>query len=129
VPQLIDIHTHVDARGKLSVIDHDAPFDPRRIYWIYGVDDPSTVRGGHRHRINQQLLVCVSGSCRISGQTPETDFDYLLDSPARGLLLEPEDWHIMHDFSPDAVLLVLASEQYDREDYLDEPYRPKDVRT
>jgi hypothetical protein len=47
---------------------------------------------------------------------------FLLDTPAQGLLLETRDWHVIHDFSWDAVLMVLASEPYDPADYLDEPY-------
>ena len=43
----------------------------------------------------------------------------MLSKPNQILLLEPEDWHTM-DFSADAVLLVLASEHYDKEDYIHE---------
>jgi hypothetical protein len=46
----------------------------------------------------------------------------LLNSPAKGLLVEAADWHTMQNFSKDCVLLVLASEYYDMEDYVDERY-------
>lgn len=124
MPQIITLDGHADSRGSLTVVDGHATIDVRRVYWIYGVDQPTIVRGGHRHRLNRQLLVCVSGSCRISGQTPEEDFDFVLDNPGHGLVLEPEDWHVMTDFSRDAVLLVMASKTYDRDDYVDSPYRP-----
>ena len=44
--------------------------------------------------------------------------DLVLDSPEIGLDLPPMLWHEMHDFSEDCVLLVLASDHYDEEDYI-----------
>ena len=46
----------------------------------------------------------------------------ILDNPNKCLIVEPEDWHTMDNFSKDAVLLVLASEYYDASDYIDKPY-------
>ena len=36
-----------------------------------------------------------------------------MDQPSKCLIIEPHDWHTMHHFTPDAVLLVLASEPFD----------------
>lgn len=41
-----------------------------------------------------------------------------LDSPVRGLIIRNMIWREMHDFSPDCVLLVLANEHYDKDDYI-----------
>jgi hypothetical protein len=41
-----------------------------------------------------------------------------LDSPTKGLLIGDLVWREMHDFSPDCVLLVLASEFYNEADYI-----------
>mgnify|MGYP000574596372 CR=1 FL=1 len=43
---------------------------------------------------------------------------YKIDSPSKCLLLDPEDFHWMSNFSKNAVLLVLASEEFDKEDYI-----------
>jgi hypothetical protein len=48
--------------------------------------------------------------------------EYLLDRPYKCLILEPKDWHTMHNFTPDAILMVLASEYFDQNDYIFEPY-------
>ncbi|MFN8369222.1 MAG: WxcM-like domain-containing protein [Bacteriovoracaceae bacterium] len=37
-------------------------------------------------------------------------------------MVENQDWHEMVNFSSDAVLLVLAEEYYDVNDYIDEKY-------
>ena len=79
-------------------------------------------RGGHRHQKTIQALVCLGGSCEVyinDGLKKET---FLLDSPSKCLLLEPEDWHTMDKFTKGSTLLVFASEFYNKDDYVSEEY-------
>jgi dTDP-4-dehydrorhamnose 3,5-epimerase-like enzyme len=117
---LIDLPTFSDARGNLTVIEKTVPFEIRRIFYIYGVDD--SIRGGHRHHKTWQAAFCIQGACTISNNDGERKESFILDSPAKGLVLEPKDWHTMHDFTPDAILMVLASEFFDAADYIREDY-------
>ena len=41
-----------------------------------------------------------------------------LDKPYEGLYIPPMMWREMYDFSEDAVLMVLASEIYNEDDYI-----------
>ena len=41
-----------------------------------------------------------------------------LDSPSIGLVIDVMQWHEIHDFSEDCVLMVLASDYYDEADYI-----------
>ncbi len=84
--------------------------------------DDST-RGGHRHHKAYQAAFCIKGSCIISNNDGSNKTDFILDSPSRGLILEPRDWHTMHHFSSDAILMVLASEEFDSNDYILEKYQ------
>lgn len=118
---LITLRTHSDPRGSLTVLEQDIPFQIRRVFVIHGVPG-DTRRGGHRHKRTHQALVCIGGSCVIDCQTPVTQSRYLLARPDQCLLLEPEDFHWMHSFSRHATLVVLASELFDRDDYIHEPY-------
>lgn len=119
--KIIDIPTIADERGKLSVIENIAGFNIKRVYFIYDTDGKP--RGGHRHKKTEQILVCVSGSCNIFCQNElRKESKYLLDNPKKGILLDPKDWHTMENFSDDCILLVLASETYDKDDYIDERY-------
>ncbi len=117
----LDLPTYTDQRGDLTVIDRILPFDIKRVYYIYRAD---RTRGGHRHHLAIQALVSLSGSCEVfcdnGADTPQT---FVLDSPARCLIVEPQDWHTMDAFSPDSLLLVLSSEHYAKADYIDAPYR------
>ena len=117
--KLIDLPTFTDGRGDLSVLEKAVPFPIRRVYFIHHARG---ARGGHRHRKNVQLLVAVAGEVRIHVDDGKKKQDYQLNRPCQGLLLETVDWHTMDKFSPDCVLLVLASEPYDVGDYIDEPY-------
>lgn len=121
--ELINLKTFTDKRGNLTVIEKVIPFDIRRIFYIYGVDD--SVRGGHRHKKTVQAAICLVGKCTIHNDNSKVQQEFILDSPDKCLLIAPEDWHKMYDFSEDAILMVLASEFFDPDDYIYEPYHDR----
>ena len=120
MPQLIQLESFNTGQGNLTAIEKIIPGSIRRVFYIYGAKD--AVRGGHRHHSTYNALICIQGSCHVYSSDGVTENDYLLDSPQTCLILEPKDWHIMDEFTEDAILLVLAHEYYDRADYIDEPY-------
>jgi dTDP-4-dehydrorhamnose 3,5-epimerase-like enzyme len=122
--EIIDLKTFTDSRGNLTVIEKLFPFDIKRVFYIYGVDD--SVRGGHRHKKTFQAAICLQGECDIENNDGNSSFLYRLDSPSKCLLINPGDWHIMKNFSRDAILMVLASEYYDVGDYIFEAYNSND---
>lgn len=117
---LVDLKTFTDKRGNLTVIEKAIPFDIKRIFYIYGVDD--SARGGHRHKTTVQAAICIRGACRIYNNDGKQESSYFLDQPNKCLILEPDDWHVMDQFTPDAILMVLASTYFDHNDYIFEPY-------
>ncbi|HET7818208.1 MAG TPA: FdtA/QdtA family cupin domain-containing protein [Bacteroidia bacterium] len=118
--KLLSLKTFTDKRGNLTVIEKVIPFDIKRIFYIYGVD--SSVRGGHRHKKTVQAAICLKGSCAIYNNDKITEQTFQLDTPDKCLILEPKDWHTMQNFTPDAILMVLASEYFDQNDYIYEKY-------
>jgi hypothetical protein len=119
--RLIDLQTFTDARGNLTVIEKVLPFEIRRIFYIYGVDH--SIRGGHRHHKTLQAAICLKGRCTIYNHNGFKIETFVLEHPSQCLYLETNDWHMMRDFTPDAILMVLASEFYDPNDYIFEKYR------
>ena len=113
--KFLKFKTHIDDRGSLTVIEKQIPFDIKRVFYIYDVDDSK--RGLHKHKLTRQLAVCIKGSCDIVIENIKKKI-YRLDSPEIGLVIEPEDFHWMENFSKDSILLILASEFYDEKDYL-----------
>lgn len=120
MPKLLDLTTHTDKKGDLTVIEKVIPFTINRIFYIYGVDNSR--RGGHRHKTTIQAAICIKGSCRILSSDGSSKEEYILDKPYKCLILNPEDWHSMDQFSEDAILMVLASTEYDPQDYIFTPY-------
>lgn len=117
--RLITIKENGDERGLLTVIEENKtiPFAIKRVFYIYKTL-PGIRRGFHAHYKTRQALISISGSCKVFLNNTVREEDVTLDSPTKVLLLEPEDWHEMYDFSEDCVLLVLASEFYDSGDYI-----------
>ena len=108
-----------DARGMLSYgeITKHVPFDIKRYFLVFDV--PSRhVRGEHAHKTLHQFLVCVHGRCNIMVDDRVNRQEFVLDSPGIGIYIPPLVWAVQYKYSPDAVLLVLASEFYDASDYI-----------
>ena len=118
---LLDLITFTDNRGNLTVIEKVIPFEIKRIFYIYGVDN--SIRGGHRHIKTRQAAICLKGKCVVKNNNGYEKHEFLLNTPSKCLLLEPEDWHTMEQFTEDAILMVLASEEYNEADYIFEPYK------
>ena len=112
----INIPTFVDSRGSLSVIEKILPFEIKRVYYIYNLNESD--RGYHAHKKTIQALIMSSGSCDVFVGKTQEFIKYKLDSPSKCLLLDPEDFHWMSNFSKNSILLVLASEEFDKEDYI-----------
>lgn len=115
----IDLTKRGDARGSLIAIESQAtiPFEIKRVYYIFDtLRDVS--RGYHAHRDLKQLMICTSGRCRITLDDGNSRVDAVLDNPQQGLFIDGLLWREMHDFTPDCVLLVLASEPYRERDYI-----------
>ncbi|MEY8701928.1 FdtA/QdtA family cupin domain-containing protein [Francisella philomiragia] len=108
-----------DRRGSLVSLEQNKniPFDIRRVYYIFNTKTNAR-RGFHAHRNLKQVLVCVSGSCKVLIDDGVSKENVLLNSPDKGLLISGVVWREMFDFSKDCVLLVLASELYDESDYI-----------
>ena len=110
---------HGDERGQLIALEElkDIPFCIKRVYYLYDTE-AGVARGFHAHKTLQQILICVHGSCKIKLDNGKEKKIVLLDKPYEGLYVSNAMWREMFDFSPDAVLLVLASELYDEADYI-----------
>lgn len=108
-----------DGRGSLTPIEYpkDLPFEIKRIYYIYGVEKDAE-RGFHSHKDLEQILIAVNGSIKIRIKTHLLEEIVELNKPEEGLYIGPMIWREMFDFSEGAVLLVLASHEYDEADYI-----------
>ena len=118
-PIIYEFKLRGDERGSLVAIEAqaDIPFAIQRVYYIFGTQ-AGVSRGLHAHRTLRQVMVCVNGSCQVVLDDGLDKFAVPLNDRCQGLLLDRMVWHEMYDFSPDCVLLVLASDFYDEGDYI-----------
>ncbi|PHS39613.1 MAG: dTDP-6-deoxy-3,4-keto-hexulose isomerase [Sulfurovum sp.] len=117
--ELLDFKTLGDDRGSLVALEenYNTPFAIKRVYYIF--ETKSGVRRGyHAHKYLKQLAICISGSCTFLLEDGTTKKDIFLDSPNKGLLIEGLVWREMYDFSEDCILLILASEHFNEDDYI-----------
>lgn len=110
---------HGDDRGQLVALEEfiDIPFEIKRVYYIYDTLEGVT-RGYHAHKSLEQIMICIHGSCKVLLDNGKEKKIVPLEKPYEGLYVANNMWREMYDFSPDAVLLVLASEIYDESDYI-----------
>lgn len=108
-----------DERGKLVVVEggQTIPFDIKRVFYIYG-SDSTVIRGQHANRESEFVLINVAGKSKVRITDCREDFVVDLDRPMIGVYIPRMVWKDMYDFSPDSVLLVLASTHYDGSEYI-----------
>lgn len=108
-----------DIRGMLSFAEYGQhlPFEPKRYFLVYDVPGKE-VRGEHAHRQLAQFLVCVRGSVQLAVDDSRQTECFTLDAPNVGVLVPPMVWASQYNYSADAVLLVLASNVYQTDDYI-----------
>ncbi len=108
-----------DLRGSLtfSEINQSLPFIPNRYFIVFDVPSKD-VRGEHAHRQCHQFLICIKGSCSIVIDDGQHRAEIVLNHPNLGLHVSPMVWATEYKYSPDAILLVLASDVYRAEDYI-----------
>lgn len=109
----------VDIRGALSFGEYDKhlPFLPKRYFVIYSVPTKE-VRGEHAHKKNHQFLICLRGSINVVVDNGVQQEEIVLNDPTIGLHLPALVWGVQYQYSLDAILLVLASETYEADDYI-----------
>lgn len=110
---------HGDERGQLVALEEfkDIPFKIKRVYYMYDTGE-GVRRGYHAHKSLEQILICIHGSCKILLDNGKEQKVISLEKPYEGLYISNDMWREMYDFSPDAVLLVLASDLYKEDDYI-----------
>lgn len=118
--KLIEFKEYGDERGNLVVAEgsgKDIPFEIKRVFYISG-SDAEVVRGKHANRKTQFVLINVAGSSDVMVDDGTKKEVIHLDKPRMGLYLNTMVWKEMYNFSPDSVLMCLASEHFDEAEYI-----------
>jgi hypothetical protein len=116
--KIIDLPKITDARGNLTFVEggNQIPFDIQRVYYLYDVPGGAE-RGGHAHKGLHQLIIAMSGSFDVLLDDGTHQKRVHLNRSYNGLYVCPMIWRELDNFSSGSVLMVLASNKYDEEDY------------
>jgi dTDP-4-dehydrorhamnose 3,5-epimerase-like enzyme len=115
---IIDLKVIDDNRGTISIIEGGItfPFPIERSYFLHNVAKGSS-RGGHSHKSTYQCLVAISGSFDVVLSDGDETKIIHLNNPNKGLIIVPNVWRVLENFSEKSICLVYASKIYDEDEY------------
>lgn len=107
-----------DSTGKLLPIEHfDLPFKVKRTYVITETTS-GVIRGKHAHFNLEQVIICLKGSLKINCDDGDIKHTFCLNGLGDSIQLTGIIWRELFDFSEHCVVMVLASQNYDEDDYI-----------
>ena len=117
--KIINLPKIFDIRGNLTFIEgqNHIPFDIKRVYWIYDVPGGET-RGGHAFKLQQELIISLSGSFDVILDNGTDKQKYSLNRSYYGLYVPAGVWRHMENFSTNSLAVILASTEFDENDYI-----------
>jgi len=116
--KLLEIPKVHDERGSLAVIEKTIiPFSIKRVYYLYDVPSDS-YRGGHAHRLQQSVVIALSGSFEVVIDNGKVRERIILNKPNQALYIPEMIWREIENFSSGSVCLVLASTEFDESEYI-----------
>lgn len=118
-PRIVQIENHESGSGKLNVVSFEKliPFEVKRIFYVSETESGIT-RGEHSHKKCWQFLIPIKGTIEIVCHDKKKEHKYNLSNKSQGLVVPPKVWCEQHYKDKNSILLVLASEEYDSEDYI-----------
>lgn len=107
--------------GNLTVAENlkEIPFEVKRIFYLYDIPG-GECRGAHAHKECQQFLIAASGSFEVLLEDGLTKRIVQLNRANVGLHIQAGIWASEINFSSGSICLVLASHQYNENDYIRE---------
>ena len=117
---ILDLGSIGDERGLITICEgeKDIPFIPKRVFYIYK-SSKDVIRGQHANRVTDFVLINVAGKSKVKIMDGRgNEMVYSLNRPNTGIYIPHMVWKEMYDFSDDSVLLCLASEHYDSNEYI-----------
>ncbi len=106
-----------DEKGQLVPVElkEYIHWEPKRIYYAF---NNKKNRGGHAHKLEKELFICVKGLITAKVHDGEKWYEYKLEAPGDAIYVDNMIWHEFTDFSEDAILLAVSSTNYNPEDYI-----------
>lgn len=110
---------HQDDRGSLMAgqVGEYLPFIPKRLFFVSDVPQ-NRQRGDHAHKQCHQLLVCLQGRIDCIVDNGWQRAEICLNPIGAALYMPPMIWGTQKRYDGNAILMVIASHEYDTDDYV-----------
>jgi hypothetical protein len=95
----------------------EIPFEIERVFFMYDIVEGAR-RGGHAHRLLEQVYVAAMGSFRAVLDDGRERRSFELRQPHVGLYIPTMVWTDLVDFSSGTICVVLASRHYEEAEYI-----------
>jgi hypothetical protein len=115
--ELIKLDQFCNKNGNIGGIEKVIPFEIKRIFYIYDLEE-TAIRGKHKHHRLVEALLCICGECQVTSINECKNEVFYLNSPNQLLILSPDDYRVIHNFTHDTILIAFASTFYDKSDYI-----------
>ncbi|MDN3667928.1 FdtA/QdtA family cupin domain-containing protein [Echinicola jeungdonensis] len=117
-PYVFQVGKTENPQGMLHYLEQQQiPFQIKRTFWISGVPENS-VRGVHAHHKDQQVTICLQGKVEVKLEDlAKKQYLFTLESPEQVLFLPHLVWSEFVFYS-NAILLVMANENFSEDDYI-----------
>ena len=116
---MIDFSTVHNKAGNITVVENgkNTPFDVKRVYYLYDIP-AAEERGGHAHYELEQFIIAASGSFDVILDDGKNTKTVTLSRPNLALQIVPGLWRRLNNFSSGSICMVLASHEFDEDDYI-----------
>ena len=111
--------TIIDDRGSVVIAEQGKHIDfaPERLFFVRPIR-AGQERGGHAHIVCRQVLVCITGRCRVHVEDGLAKRSYTMKGPDSTLSVPPGLWSVQTYETHETSLLVLCDRPYDEKDYI-----------
>ena len=108
-----------DRNGSITAVNNliEIPFEVNRVFYLYDIPGGES-RGAHAHKECHQFLIAATGSFEVELFDGTVRRTVSLNRPNIGLHIPPGIWASEVNFSSSSICLVLASHNYQEEDYI-----------
>jgi hypothetical protein len=116
--KLIEFKSFSGSEAFLTSYNSDSaeiPFSVKRVFAINVLK--ACKRGEHAHKECNQLLVSISGRCKVMVTDGLAEKEFLLKAPNSGLLVPSTLW-ANQEYSSNSILIVFTDQPYEESDYI-----------
>ncbi len=110
---IVNIKQVTEQDGTLFVMENEKeiPFEIKRVFLVAKVT-PGKTRGDHATKQTRLVLFPVSGTCKVVVDDGQYRESFVMDDPAKGLLIEPMVWRSMQEFTSDCVMMAVCDRPF-----------------